>query len=454
MRRLALALLLSALVISCGGDDGDGGPTGPQNADIAGTWDALITVTGGTQGPVGTRFTAVINVSQADANLGGSWSAPSGSGPFIGSIAGRAVEFTLQQDVPCPGSFSGTGTVAASGEQIDGTYSGSFCAGTIDASFSAFRRSVATTGSLDVSATTTGTNLDPDGYIATVDGSQSLSININGTVTFSNLNSGVHVVQLSGVASGCVVLGDNPRSVAVTGGGTAQTTFTVQCQPLPSGGFALSFDGLQQSATTPDASELDLRSSWTLEAWIRPTDPNGGRQDIVSKWGPVGPLAAYVVWLEAGRITAGTHDGATTTLQTGNAALVSDTWRHIAVTFQSGTLRIYVNGNLDLEAPNLATPQNGTAPLSLGNQDRREFFYEGTLDEVRIWNVHRSQNQITASMNVQIDPRSAGLVAYWRMDEGTGDIAFDLTGNGHSMQLGDAVGADAGDPVWVTPGKP
>jgi len=51
MRQLAMVLLLSALVFSCG-DDNNGGTTGPQTADIAGTWDALVTVTGGTQGPV------------------------------------------------------------------------------------------------------------------------------------------------------------------------------------------------------------------------------------------------------------------------------------------------------------------------------------------------------------------------------------------------------------------
>lgn len=217
---------------------------------------------------------------------------------------------------------------------------------------------------------------------------------------------------------------------------------------------ALQFDGVQQSAQTLDALGLDLTDSWTVECWIRPTNPTGGRQDLISKWGPAGPLAAYVVWLEAGTITAGTHDGSMTTLRTGSAPIMSGLWHHIAVTFQSGTLRIYVNGDLDLDVPSLVISQNGTAPLSLGKQDQSQFFYKGTLDEVRIWNVRRSEAQINASMNVQIDPGSSGLVAYWQMDEGTGDTAVDLTGNGHDMQLGNAAGADAGDPTWVTPGRP
>ena len=99
-------------------------------------------------------------------------------------------------------------------------------------------------------------------------------------------------------------------------------------------------------------------------------------------------------------------------------------------------------------------PQNGSAPLSLGNQDRREFYYGGVLDEVRIWNTARSAAQIQASSFVKISPSSAGLISYWRMDEGTGDIVFDITGNGHNMQLGNEVGPDSGDPTWVTPGMP
>jgi hypothetical protein len=84
-------------------------------------------------------------------------------------------------------------------------------------------------GDLDVSTTTTGSNLDPDGYTVAVDGAQSQAIGINGTVTFTGLTEGDHTVELLGVASNCTVGGANPRTVAVPFGGTGTTTFTVTC---------------------------------------------------------------------------------------------------------------------------------------------------------------------------------------------------------------------------------
>jgi len=85
------------------------------------------------------------------------------------------------------------------------------------------------TGDLVVTAQTSGDDLDPDGYVVTVDGSQSQAIGINGLVTFRDLAVGNRSVELTGVAGNCGVSGQNPRTVTVSDGGTAQTTFQVSC---------------------------------------------------------------------------------------------------------------------------------------------------------------------------------------------------------------------------------
>src|SRR5207253_1748558 len=92
------------------------------------------------------------------------------------------------------------------------------------------------TGSLSVSASTTGSNLDPDGYTATVDGGASQSVATNGSVTFTGLSAGSHSVALSGVAANCTVGGSNPRTVTVPAGGTTTTTFSVTCAATGGGG--------------------------------------------------------------------------------------------------------------------------------------------------------------------------------------------------------------------------
>src|SRR5207249_4325422 len=80
-------------------------------------------------------------------------------------------------------------------------------------------------GNLTVSASTSGSSLDPDGYTVAVDGGAGQALAINGSVTFTSLSAGNHSVQLSGVAANCTVSGSNPRTVSVPSGGTATTTF-------------------------------------------------------------------------------------------------------------------------------------------------------------------------------------------------------------------------------------
>src|SRR6266700_5271958 len=66
---------------------------------------------------------------------------------------------------------------------------------------------------LAVSTSTSGSDLDPDGYTVTVDGSVSQSIGTNGLATFIGLAVGNHTVLLSRVARNCTFSGSNPRTV-------------------------------------------------------------------------------------------------------------------------------------------------------------------------------------------------------------------------------------------------
>jgi subtilisin-like proprotein convertase family protein len=89
-----------------------------------------------------------------------------------------------------------------------------------------------TTGSLEVTTSTTGDDLDPDGYTVTVDGGTSQSVGINGSTAFAQVATGDREVELTGLAANCSVTGVNPRTVTVAGGGTASTSFDVPCFAL------------------------------------------------------------------------------------------------------------------------------------------------------------------------------------------------------------------------------
>lgn len=87
----------------------------------------------------------------------------------------------------------------------------------------------ALTGGLQVTAETTGSPADPDGYTVSVDGGPARDLGLSGTLTFDGLEPRDHSVQLGGLAANCTAQGDNPRTVTVTAGATAGTTFTVTC---------------------------------------------------------------------------------------------------------------------------------------------------------------------------------------------------------------------------------
>ncbi len=87
-------------------------------------------------------------------------------------------------------------------------------------------------GSLTVTTSTTGFNLDPDGYTVTIDGTNSQPIVTNGSVTVT-APEGANPVALSGVAANCTVSEANPQTVTVPAGGAATTTFTVTCGAPP-----------------------------------------------------------------------------------------------------------------------------------------------------------------------------------------------------------------------------
>src|SRR3954463_3353531 len=86
-----------------------------------------------------------------------------------------------------------------------------------------------TTGDLTATTTTSGSDIDPDGFLVAVDGGTGQAVAVNGSVTFSALAAGSHSVGISGLAANCAAEGANPQTVTVTAGATATAAFSVTC---------------------------------------------------------------------------------------------------------------------------------------------------------------------------------------------------------------------------------
>jgi hypothetical protein len=222
---------------------------------------------------------------------------------------------------------------------------------------------------------------------------------------------------------------------------------------LPSA--ALSFDGVQQYVEVPDHEDLDLGASFTIEAWVMPTNVQSAvTQHVISKWGDAGD-ASYAVLLKSGQLGVVIEGAGGATHEGWSQGTLSDgVWQHVAVTVENGSMKLYINGALDTSYTGVPTPLEPTRPLSFGRQGEPSAggYYAGLLDEIRIWNTARSEADLAAAIDSLVPEDAAGLVAYWRLNEGAGDVLYDITvptGQGHNGRLGSTYGEDINDPVWT-----
>ena len=89
-----------------------------------------------------------------------------------------------------------------------------------------------TDGTILVGARTTGTDLDSDGYLISVNSSQGEPIGNLDTIYVTALEPGDYVVSLAGMAENCTVPQDtNPQDAIVIPGDTVEVLFDITCEP-------------------------------------------------------------------------------------------------------------------------------------------------------------------------------------------------------------------------------
>jgi hypothetical protein len=116
-----------------------------------------------------------------------------------------------------------------------------------------------------------------------------------------------------------------------------------------------------------------------------------------------------------------------------NTAFNTNTWYHIAATYDGAAMKIYVNGTLDAS---FAVTGNFTANgiLYLGRNYDNSRTINGFLDEFRVWKKALTPQEILSN-SCNVPSNSTGLEANWKMDEGSGLGALDATANTHFATL-------------------
>jgi gliding motility-associated-like protein len=115
--------------------------------------------------------------------------------------------------------------------------------------------------------------------------------------------------------------------------------------------------------------------------------------------------------------------------------LTANEWQYIALVSNGGVSTIYRNGCLVGSFNSGAINYDGSQTLRLANFAGGGRNWNGELDEVRMYDTGLTLNQIQNSINGEIATTTANLIAYYRMNEGSGTFIYDGTINNHVSNL-------------------
>ena len=165
---------------------------------------------------------------------------------------------------------------------------------------------------------------------------------------------------------------------------------------------SITFDGVQDYLDAGDEDELELAGTFTISAWIKRVNRN---YTIVSKRDAAFSEGYDISLLSNQRIEMSWINGSGTQDIRSNTQIPENEWHQFAFTYDGSSIaNVYIDGVLDntetLSAP-IATSQSFLVAAADGLNPTD--FFEGTIDELRVWNIALSQDQIRFVMNQEIE---------------------------------------------------
>jgi hypothetical protein len=192
--------------------------------------------------------------------------------------------------------------------------------------------------------------------------------------------------------------------------------------------YALEFDGTGSFVFLNPAPTLG--NSFTQEAWIYPTHTDDTFHGFMGYQPNRINQSAPGLWCKGKKIYYGFGNGSQWLCTTTGDVLTLNDWNHVAVTFDGTNYKLYINGQQvhNYTGASGKTPYGNPVHL-IGRVDN---FFEGMIDEVRIWNVARTKSQIQSNMDNTLSGSETGLVAYYKFEEISGGFTVtDKTSNNY-----------------------
>ncbi len=220
-------------------------------------------------------------------------------------------------------------------------------------------------------------------------------------------------------------------------------------------GCALDFPGnaYVDCGDIPDPPFAGTQKQMTIEAWIKPENYVSPYAPIVVKYNTsLGGAATFFFALtSAGNLRFTVYTPTNSGLPPGGINAVTTTvvplnqWIHVTgtVNLENQQMRLYINGieqptSLNIVNPPPSTIPNRIDPFYIGRvvlASGSGVYFQGQIDEVRLWNYARTQTEIRRDMCRRLTGNEPGLAGYWRLDECRGTTAFDSSVNGNHGTL-------------------
>ena len=193
-------------------------------------------------------------------------------------------------------------------------------------------------------------------------------------------------------------------------------------------GGALSFNGSSNWVTVADGALLRLTNGMTIEAWVNASNLAGWRTVILKERSSGLSYGLYASGDSAGQPSAWIRRS--NDISSLSASTIStNTWIHLAATYNGAALRVYVNGVQTATRSVTGNIASSTSPLKIGGNAIWGEYFSGLIDEVRIYNRALTPAEIQADMATPV----GGIApTTWSI---TGSITPSSAGSGASVSL-------------------
>jgi hypothetical protein len=227
-------------------------------------------------------------------------------------------------------------------------------------------------------------------------------------------------------------------------------------------GSALKFDGTNDGVDLGSYNLFKPDTAITIEAWIKPTSQTQYAQIVGNLWDNVSDESGYGLTLDG---TSGIYFAIETASSIGEAfdyfssganTIPLNEWTHVAATYDGTTRRIYINGNevqsSTSQSGNIVYPFPNNVRVGQYHDDDEDYYYQGEIDEVRLWAVARTTEEIREDMHNTVDEGSTnGMIGYWQFNDGSGTILVDQMGDNKGTLQNFQFDSNDG---WVDSGVP